>query len=471
MKTRAIFIVSATCLGAALLFGCVGTNRTGHKIDVAIMMPVPLNSSSEANAEALKRIKEADLDPDAISQNAFERQTTVRDVRIRGQMSSEGATLPQQTVGQEKPDSAAPSASTTPFTGAPALNSRYQISNLADLYEWRIANELRFRFEKTFGDRYELYCIPAIISVMPDGDTLENCYVRVTCRLKPASSAADGDSVRLLAIAPFRQFDNRAETLAQREQFLLTLAAAGAAKAGAGNASLEGYYKLMKQWEKDFSQILKVPVMTSFIENDQKTFGWNIYPSFVISEGDVRQQMINDCWHVYAIIAVKSKTNRETVRAEITTEWLLLPECRGKQKNLKETFEKDLETYPALNIYSAVPVSDRIIKLTGTGLNMIEVESVKVTMTGSETAGTKNQQISASPKINSAGTAGWLVLDKDLKAGNGYLLEAAMGTNAAVYTFFNYDGDRKQKGDDAAGGNRTNSVDLKIDLKASQAPK
>jgi hypothetical protein len=349
-----------------MLTGC----KSPGVIDVSALQPVPLSFADETSQEALKKLKSAAIDPDAISQQESVLSTVSRDYHGEINVKKDGAVSKADPKGQSEVNDKLAEKSFTvagklPKEGKLQLNSRYAISNLADLYEWRIANELLFCLQKTM-PQCDFYYVPAVVTVTPGPQTYKDFYVRITFdvtvkekdesileyyddvyaekpkekdrnkekdidrekdrkRWQAANDEQGQDSkVHLMALTPFRQFDNRTEALSARKQFLMTLAAA-ATKSGLANMNLESYYSVMKRLENDFAQIVKAPLVTSFVSSSRRSFGWNIYPSPAIDDDKMANVMTPDAWRFSAIVAIDKDAADKKVFIKPRAEWVRLP--------------------------------------------------------------------------------------------------------------------------------------------------
>ncbi|MFA6290493.1 MAG: hypothetical protein WC637_01855, partial [Victivallales bacterium] len=388
----------------------------------------------------LAKLKEAEIDPDAISQQESVLSIVSRDFHSEISVKQDGAASKGNADGQSEVNEKFARKSFTdagklPAEGKLHLNSRYGISNLADLYEWRIANELLFCIQKTM-PQCDFYYVPAVVAVTPGPMTHEDFYAKIsfdvtvkekdkgilqyyeeiyaekpkgedrenqkvkvkekekTRWLEANDEQGQNSKVHLLALTPFRQFDNRSEALSARKQFLMTLAAAATAKAGPANMNLDSCYSVMKRLENDFAQIVKAPVVTSFVSGNRRTFGWNIYPAPAIDDDRMANVMTPDTWRFSAIVAIDKDAADKKVFIKPRAEWVRLA-------NTWNWFTTDSVAMPDIEpivlkfesrpiIYNASAEGESVVKVSGISLKKLkqdqsgEIENLKIYPVGSD---------------------------------------------------------------------------------------
>lgn len=501
MKEQKFYAVFLSVLSglAMLLTGC----KSPGTIEVAALHPVPLSFAEETIAEALAKFKSTPINPDAISRQDAVQYILSRDIYAKASASpvpTDGSGASNASASKDK-SSVNDTLAASDFTEAGGLlkngtlqiNSRNTISNLADLYEWRIANELLFSLQKSL-PQYDFYYVPAMVTITPGPKTYRDFYVRVTFAVKiyeddlkiyksllaintkkpeekisysasfdcfqneyPEESSPccfvcnepkilnnyfvycnkcdlcnrswwdtligggskdspgnekysrcttcklckcpncrqklsdwkeknDGEGrdseIHLFALSPFRQFDNQSESLSSRRQFLATLAAAATAKAGPANVTLDSYYSTLTRMEKDFAQITKAPVVTSFASSNRRIFGWDIYPSPKTEGGEVINVMTPDSWRFSAIIAVKKKSAPQKILVTPKMEWIRLSETYTWFTTDKiempdiEPFVMILENDPV--ILRASAESAYLVRVSGICLDRLCMDDLKV---------------------------------------------------------------------------------------------
>lgn len=433
MKARAqkasLWLVLLTG-GILFVAGC----KSPGTIEVAALQPVPLIYTAETSKEALEKLKAIEIDPNAITQSYALQQIIAREL-IAKLTATPTPTTNASTESRPNSDSGSQENNPNNENDKPnnnsqqpskvVLHSRYAISNLADLYEWRIANEILFKLQDIFGNEYTLYYVPAIISISPGSKSFKDFYANITFKVSitdQQTGSKNRDQIHLLALCPLRQFDNRSESLSKRTQFMLTLMATAMAQTGSANINLDICYKLLKRIEKDFSQIRKVPVVTSFICNKRLEFGWNIYPDSTIAGNHLEKRITPDTWRFGAIISVKNKEAKDIIIKPIC-QWIRLPDTWTWFTTDKIECENDKDEDISLNfprakpkLLYAIPERGCLIKLVGIDLD--KIKKLTLTQFGENKKTIKVRAVPASR------TQAWCVLeDGTLTDKMTYLLE------------------------------------------------
>jgi hypothetical protein len=451
MKAQTKKVSMCLSLLTGVILFVTGCKSSPGTIEVAALQPVPLIYTAETSKEALEKLKAAKIDPNAISQSYALQQIIARELSAKLKATSDSAPPPTSTTPTNTSSCQTLSQKDLTAFGKlldskPVLNSRYAISNLADLYEWRIANEILFKLQDIFGDEYTLYYVPAIISISPGSDSFKDFYAKITFNVSLVEETPNPDEnikqknkdrIHLLALCPLRQFDNRSESLSKRTQFMLSLMTAAMTKAGPVNLNLDAYYNMLNRLEKDFSQIRKVPVVTSFVSNGRYTFGWNIYPQPQAAGTWIENRMTPDTWRFGAIIAVK-KSGLKGMIIKPTYQWIRLPETWTWFTTDKIECENDKDEAISLDfpkvkpkLLYAIPEHGCLIKLCGIDLD--KIKKLTLTQVGDNKKEIKVRKLSSSP------TQTWCLLeDGTLTDKATYLLEAVFSKTNSDSIEFEY---------------------------------